>query len=1339
MATAVGGICLNLMLNKESFSKSINAVTKHVESAVLSMNKDFTKTSEIMKKSTEKVAEAVNEKVTEQIADASKQVQEKTKETVKSITPQVEAVKTKVSETLLNDFEKISNKSSDEVCNDFNKIETKANKMSGTLKKLGSAVIAAFSVAAIKNFGQQCIESAAQVNAANSQFEQTFGSMQAQAKSAIQTVAKESGILETRLQGVGTSIYAFAKTTGMDSANALNMMQEALQVTADSAAYYDRSLEDTAESLKSFLKGNFENDSALGLSCTETTRNTAANKLYGKSFTELSESQKQLTLLEMVKDANKLSGALGQASRESDGWENVTGNLKESWNQLLAVVGKPILQVATNIVQKLSSAISKLTEYAKGAVSALSELFNWDGDDTANSISATANSAQNLSSEAENSSSSLENIADSAEKAKNSVAGFDKLNVISSSDKSESSSSDVSSGSGTTTITNNGAISSVTKKSDKLFQNKTFESFKSALINVKNAILSIGTSWKNIWNNGTGDKVLENISSLLKTTFNTIEDIAGAFKSAWDRAELGNSVVQSFIDKWNRLVELIDTVGNTFKQVWNDGTGERIWTNILEIIRNCNNFTETLRTKIKKAWEKNDTGKKIWENILGIVEDISNLIDEMSEDRLNWLENLDINPVAEAVGKLTDNFRNLIKVCGDKLKQIYTTILLPLSKWTIEKAVPKIVEALATALKLFSNIINRISISALKGIATAILSIFTAVKSFEIAQSFKRNITIIKSSFATLKNALTSHPYAVLIAAVASAVIGLVTAIKEANKQKLKDLGFTDATEKMNNFVSTISDCKDTIADLCSNINSSLSDTSIEMGVIDDYKERLDELLSKANLTDEEQAELITIGDYFSNKYPDFKTAWEQYIKQDDSGKVQLIGNADEIKASLDELITKYKQLASSEALSELAQENSKAIVSSNKDLTEAGVALRKAQQEMEKFKEDWDLTDEHLDILLNSPDFYTWQNKGSTKNSNAGDLKKQYNALLTSLNDAEAGYDSTAEKVAQLKENSSDLSKMQSVVNGNYNDAAAVLMAYNSGLINTTDIQNSQWESLSKLEEAAKDSGENLVFGLTNGVSSYLDEVKETGLTTADTYLSSLNGKEGLDEHSPSKKTYQSGVFAVTGFVNGVSSMIDKVRKPLTQMIKMIEIALNPVATVFSNTFSRIWSVIRPHLNTALSNLETFINGFVSGINKMLSGVDTVANSIGKLFGQEWHAGQLDKVSLPRLATGGLVKAPTLAVVGDNAGANTGDPEVIAPLSKLEGMLNTSNGEDTVILSEILYYLKKLYEMFVIFRNNGGNYYQFIAQINGSDIFNEIVKQNELYKNRHNGKSAFA
>lgn len=252
-----------------------------------------------------------------------------------------------------------ANKNIDETSD---KAEKSEGKISGAFKKIGAAVVAGLAVDKFIDFGKACIESAASVKAANSQFQQTFGELQSQASAAMKDVADNSGILQTRLRGIGTSIYAFAKTTGMDSAEALSMMEESLNVTADSAAYYDRSLEDTAESLKSFLKGNYENDSALGLSCTETTRNTAANKLFGKSFQELSESQKQLTLLQMVKDANELSGAMGQAARESDGWENVIGNLKESFKQFQAVVGLPVLNAIVPVVKNITGGISTLTE-----------------------------------------------------------------------------------------------------------------------------------------------------------------------------------------------------------------------------------------------------------------------------------------------------------------------------------------------------------------------------------------------------------------------------------------------------------------------------------------------------------------------------------------------------------------------------------------------------------------------------------------------------------------------------------------------------------------------------------------------------------------------------------------------------------------------------------------------------------------------------------------------------------------------------------------------------------------------------------------------------------------
>lgn len=318
------------------------------------------------------------------------------------------------------------------------KIEGLGDKLKAPMSKLGSAMAAAFSTALLAKFAKESIESAAQVNAANSQMSQTFGELEAKARSAIGTVAKNSGILESRLQGVGTSIYAFAKTSGMDSAAAMTMMQDALQATADSAAYYDRSLEETAESLKSFLKGNYANDAALGISCTETTRNAAANKLYGKSFKDLSEAQKQLTLLKMVKDANKLSGAMGQASREADGWENVTGNLKEAWKQFQAVIGQPVLKAATAVVKKLTAALQKLTEYAKTATQEMAKLFNWDLSE----VTSSGNSAaQSISSIAENAGEGTENInaaAKAAEKLKKTVAGFDQLNILSSDDDSGS-------------------------------------------------------------------------------------------------------------------------------------------------------------------------------------------------------------------------------------------------------------------------------------------------------------------------------------------------------------------------------------------------------------------------------------------------------------------------------------------------------------------------------------------------------------------------------------------------------------------------------------------------------------------------------------------------------------------------------------------------------------------------------------------------------------------------------------------------------------------------------------------------------------------------------------
>lgn len=257
----------------------------------------------------------------------------------------------------------IKNQEANEQMQETTGLASKSSEgISGAFKKIGGAVATFFAADKIKDFGMSCINAVADANAMNSQFSQVFGDLESSASGSLSSIADSAGITENRMKGSFTKIAAFAKTTGMDTEGALALSERAMIAVADSAAFYDRSLEETTESLQSFLKGNYENDAALGLSCTETTRNAAANALYGKSFNELSESQKQLTLLQMVEDANKLSGALGQAARESDTWTNQTGNLKQAWTDFQAVLGQPVLDYAVSVVGWLAEKVGGLTE-----------------------------------------------------------------------------------------------------------------------------------------------------------------------------------------------------------------------------------------------------------------------------------------------------------------------------------------------------------------------------------------------------------------------------------------------------------------------------------------------------------------------------------------------------------------------------------------------------------------------------------------------------------------------------------------------------------------------------------------------------------------------------------------------------------------------------------------------------------------------------------------------------------------------------------------------------------------------------------------------------------------
>lgn len=267
--------------------------------------------------------------------------------------------------TASKDLSKLASKT-DDLADGFKDAEKASLSFGDVLKAniLSDAIISGFSklTDAITGFAAGSVTTAAELKAEASRFEQAFGQMEGTATAAIADIADETGILDTRLNSAATSIYSFARASGGTEAESMSLMEDALTAAADAAAYYDRSLDDTTEQLMSFLKGNYENDAALGLSATEATRNAAAMEQFGKEFNDLTEIQKQQTLLSMVTDAQALSGAMGQASRESDGLENVMGNLSEVGRQIQGNIGAPVLEAIIPAIQEITNSLMQWTE-----------------------------------------------------------------------------------------------------------------------------------------------------------------------------------------------------------------------------------------------------------------------------------------------------------------------------------------------------------------------------------------------------------------------------------------------------------------------------------------------------------------------------------------------------------------------------------------------------------------------------------------------------------------------------------------------------------------------------------------------------------------------------------------------------------------------------------------------------------------------------------------------------------------------------------------------------------------------------------------------------------------
>jgi hypothetical protein len=185
-------------------------------------------------------------------------------------------------------------------------------------------------------------------------------------------------------------------------------------------------------------------------------------------------------------------------------------------------------------------------------------------------------------------------------------------------------------------------------------------------------------------------KDTDEIEKRLKELFKPVTD-------SWNK--YGKGVMDSFKFALNELSELTKSIGRSFGEVWQNGTGKKTVSEILLIVKNLCDFVGYLAKRFREAWDEAGLGTKIIQNLWDAANNLLHSVEDISEQLSNFAFYLDFKPALKSAYSLSKAFKELSDIVGKYLSDAFKNVLLPLMKWGIEKGVPQVVSALADALK----------------------------------------------------------------------------------------------------------------------------------------------------------------------------------------------------------------------------------------------------------------------------------------------------------------------------------------------------------------------------------------------------------------------------------------------------------------------------------------------------------------------------------------------------------------------------------------------------------------------------------------------------------------
>jgi hypothetical protein len=309
-------------------------------------------------------------------------------------------------------------------------LKTSLGGVASAALKAGAAIAGVFAVRKLIDFGKACVSLGSDLAEVQNVVDVTFGDMAGQVDAFAQSAITSFGLSETVAKQYAGQLGAMAKAFNFTDEQAAGLAETITGLAGDVSSFYNISSDEAFSKLKGIFTGETEGLKSLGVVMTQAALDQfALANGFGKTTNQMSEAEKVALRYQFV--MNALSGAQGDFQRTSSGWANQVRVLSLSFDQLRATIGQGLIYALTPAIQMLNAFIAKLQFAANVFRSFMALVFGAHDDGgmsgMADALGAAAESANGVA-------DGISAAGGAAKKAVRALAGFDKINVLASSD-----------------------------------------------------------------------------------------------------------------------------------------------------------------------------------------------------------------------------------------------------------------------------------------------------------------------------------------------------------------------------------------------------------------------------------------------------------------------------------------------------------------------------------------------------------------------------------------------------------------------------------------------------------------------------------------------------------------------------------------------------------------------------------------------------------------------------------------------------------------------------------------------------------------------------------------